>query len=105
FLLLLLASLLLQNSSSAQTSSSLPEAPQPQSTPAQVPPPPVTAAAKPEDINLVGMPKRLLQDQQAIWTSPLRVRPRDAMWLVPFGAATGLLIGTDQHTMTESIHL
>ncbi|MBS1800293.1 MAG: phosphatase PAP2 family protein [Acidobacteria bacterium] len=58
-----------------------------------------------EDINLVGMPKRLLRDQEVIWTSPARLRPKDAMWLVPFGVATGMLVGSDQHSMTKAIQI
>jgi len=87
----------------ATSSSSLPDAPQPQNSPPAAAPAP--AAAKPEDINLVGMPKRLLRDQEAIWTSPMRLKPKDAIWLVPFGTATGLLISSDQHTMTQAIHI
>ncbi|HMF62866.1 MAG TPA: capsule assembly Wzi family protein [Edaphobacter sp.] len=51
------------------------------------------------------MPKRLLSDQKAIWTSPLRIRPLDAEWLLPLSVSTGLLIGSDQHTMTSAIHI
>lgn len=93
--------------SDSSSSSSLPDAPQPQNTaPARDPLAAAAASthtAKPEDINLVGMPKRLLRDQEVIWTSPAHIRPKDALWLVPFGTATGLLIGSDQHTMTELI--
>jgi membrane-associated phospholipid phosphatase len=110
FLPLIIAAVFLlsfQQTSSAQgtasSSSSLPDAPDPQNLPPAAAP--VPAAAKPEDINLVGMPKRLLRDQEAIWTSPLRLKPKDAIWLVPFGTATGLLISSDQHTMTQSIHI
>ena len=83
------------------TSSSLPEAPQPQTAP----PPPSSSSqpAEPEDINLAGLPHRLLADQKAIWTSPLRIRPLDAAWLLPLGVATGVLLGSDQHTMTQDI--
>lgn len=93
----------------SSSSSSLPDAPQPQKTAAA--PGPLAAAAaatytaKPEDINLVGMPKRLLRDQEVIWTSPARLRPKDALWLIPFGTATGLLISSDQHTMTQAIDM
>jgi membrane-associated phospholipid phosphatase len=88
-----------------QSSSSLPEAPQPQNqaTPlvAQLPGPP-----KPiEPVKLSGLPKNLWHDQKAIWTSPLRIKPADAEWLVPYGIATGLLIGSDQHTITSAIHI
>jgi len=93
----------------SSSSSSLPDAPQPQNTAAPQNPLAVAAAsthtAKPEDITLVGMPKRLLRDQEVIWTSPARIRPKDALWLVPFGTATGLLLGSDQHTMTHALNL
>ncbi|WP_051978624.1 capsule assembly Wzi family protein [Edaphobacter aggregans] len=102
------ASLLIQPSAFAQnaalSSSALPDAPEPQNTPAS-PAPAKPATPQPEDITLSGTPKRLLRDQEAIWTSPLRLKPKDAIWLVPFGTATGLLISTDQHTMTQAIHL
>ena len=71
-----------------------------------MPAPPVQKTqTEPEKVTLLGMPKHLLNDQKAIWTSPLRLRPHDAEWLVPLGVATGLLIGSDQHTMTSAIHI
>jgi hypothetical protein len=99
--------LLLPNPVSAQSSVSssadLPDAPAPQNTP---PPPPAASTPQPsQEVTLSGLPKRFLFDQKAIWTSPLRLKPKDAIWLVPFGTATGLLIGSDQHTMTEAIHI
>jgi hypothetical protein len=33
--------------------------------------------------------KDIGHDQASIWTSPLRISPRDAFWLVPFAAGTG----------------
>ncbi len=39
--------------------------------------------------------KNLAEDQKAIWTSPARLRPVDAEWLVPMGAAFGGLLATD----------
>jgi membrane-associated phospholipid phosphatase len=59
----------------------------------------------PEDVTLAGTPKRILEDQKAIWTSPARLKPSDGIWLAPLGAATGLLIGSDHHTMTQLIHV
>ncbi len=86
------------------SSSSLPDAPEPPSagTPA---PRETSKAAAPEDVTLAGTPRRFLLDQKAIWTSPLHVRPADAIWLLPLGAATGVLIGSDHHTMTSLIHI
>jgi membrane-associated phospholipid phosphatase len=88
---------------SAETSSSLPDAPEPQVTADSAP---VTAAEKTETpVTFAGTPRRLLADQKAIWTSPLHLRPSDAIWLAPLGATTGLLIGSDQHTMTSLIQI
>ncbi len=42
--------------------------------------------------------KNILHDQQAIWTSPFRVRGRDARWLAPLGIATTALLVTDHST-------
>ena len=35
------------------------------------------------------------EDEKAIFTSPLRLQPRDGYWLAPLGAATGLAIAYD----------
>jgi membrane-associated phospholipid phosphatase len=42
--------------------------------------------------------KNILRDQQAIWTSPFRLRGKDIKWLAPLGAATAGLIATDRRT-------
>ena len=88
-------------------STSLPDAPQPQeSTKKNTSPlPTATATATSENITLRGTPKRFLNDQKVIWTSPLHIRPQDAMWLVPLIGSTATLINSDQHTMTSAIHL
>jgi membrane-associated phospholipid phosphatase len=39
--------------------------------------------------------KDIGHDQAGIWTSPLRVSPRDAFWLVPFAAGTGVALDYD----------
>jgi hypothetical protein len=80
----------------------LPDAPEPHNDPAPPPPPP---SEKPESITLLGTPKRFLLDQKAIWTSPLHIRPINAMWLLPVAAVTGTMIGSDQHTMNDLIHI
>ena len=41
-------------------------------------------------------------DQKAIWTSPFHIRAVDAAWLLPLGATTGVLIGSDQHSMARA---
>src|SRR2546428_13796716 len=40
-------------------------------------------------------------DQVGIWTSPLRIKPRDAFWLVPFAAATGVALHYDAQAHQE----
>ena len=88
----------------ATASSSLPDAPVPQNqaSPVTSPTPSSTGA---ENINLAGTPKRFLKDQKAIWTSPLHIQPQDAIWLLPLAATTGVLIGSDHHTMTSLIQI
>jgi hypothetical protein len=83
------------------TSTSLPDAPEPHNNPD----PPHAAPSKPEPITLAGTPRRILLDQKAIWTSPLHIKPLDAMWLLPLAAVTGTMIGSDQHTMNSLIHI
>jgi len=45
--------------------------------------------------------KDLGNDQIGIWTSPFRIRPKDAYWLVPFAAATGVALHYDAQAMQE----
>jgi membrane-associated phospholipid phosphatase len=46
----------------------------------------------------VRMPKYILQDQKAIWTSPFHTRKQDAKFWAIFGSATVALIATDKWT-------
>ena len=48
--------------------------------------------------NSLGLPllKNIARDQQAIWTSPSRLRLRDAAWLVPLAGVTAGLMATDR---------
>jgi membrane-associated phospholipid phosphatase len=39
--------------------------------------------------------RNIAEDQQTMWTSPARLRLVDADWLVPMGAATGIMLATD----------
>ena len=98
---------LLAAESSSALPAALPDAPQPQyptqPTQAQSAHPSSSSSAEPENITLLGTPRRLLADQKAIWTSPLHIRPLDAEWLLPLSVATGVLIGSDHHTMTQDI--
>ena len=52
----------------------------------------------------IPMLKNFASDQQEIWLSPLRLRERDADWLLPFGAVSAGLIATDGHIMEHVSH-
>lgn len=80
-----------QASSGGGAESSLPDAPSPQ-----------TAAAS-GDLTVWSVPKAVLLDQKAIWTSPARIRKNDLVWLAPLAAATGVAIATDHHTMSTVV--
>ena len=43
----------------------------------------------------------LAEDEKGIFTSPLRTQPKDAYWLAPLGAATGLAIAYDSDAATK----
>ena len=47
------------------------------------------------------LPKNLLKDQIAIWTSPAYVRTADSLWLVPFLGATAGFIATDRAAVSD----
>jgi len=47
----------------------------------------------------VRMPKYVLQDQKAIWTSPFHTSKSDVKYWVIFGAATAAFVATDRHVM------
>src|SRR5258707_15737218 len=49
----------------------------------------------------VRMPKYILHDQKAIWTSPFHTTKEDAKWWAIFGLGTGVLIATDKHTVNQ----
>jgi membrane-associated phospholipid phosphatase len=49
----------------------------------------------------VRMPKYILQDQKAIWTSPVHTVKADVKYWVIFGAATTALVATDRWTVKQ----
>jgi membrane-associated phospholipid phosphatase len=49
----------------------------------------------------VRMPKYILQDQKAIWTSPFHTTKNDAKFWLIFGGATAAFIATDKHTVQQ----
>jgi hypothetical protein len=46
-----------------------------------------------------GLPVAILKDELPIWTSPVRIRTHDLIWLLPLGAATGVTLATDSDAM------
>ena len=70
--------------------SALPDAPAPQ-------------VATDTDVTVRGLPKAVLHDQRAIWTSPARIRTKDLLWLAPLAAAAGVGIATDHYTMSSVV--
>src|SRR5580704_5122111 len=47
----------------------------------------------------IRMPGYILQDQKAIWTSPVHTAKKDVKLWVIFGVATAALIATDRHSV------
>ena len=47
------------------------------------------------------LPRYILQDQKAIWTSPLHTSKADAKWWVIFGGTTAVLLATDRWTSKQ----
>lgn len=54
-------------------------------------------------VTLRNTPIHILKDQEAIWTSPLRLRPLDLKWFVPLTLAAGASIATDHRAMTSVV--
>jgi hypothetical protein len=63
---------------------------------------PTSGATSPTSSTAKQFFKDILHDQKGIWTSPLRVKKKDARWLVPFAAVTGALIATDRKSSAEA---
>ena len=70
----------------ASAQSDLPNAPQPQ-----------------PDVAIRNVPRFILQDQKAIWTSPAHVKIGDLEWLVPLAVGTGAAIATDTSAMRHVV--
>ncbi len=51
-----------------------------------------------------GLPLAILKDQIPIWTSPIRIRKHDLIWLLPLGAAVGVTLATDTDAMRGVSH-
>lgn len=62
------------------------------------------AAANLSDAGTVAnLPRNFLKDQEAIWTSPVRLRTHDLVWFVPLLGATGAAIATDRQAERDVI--
>lgn len=79
-----------------QTLAALPDAPQPLAAG------PVEADSA-EPVSLRTIPINILRDQAAIWTSPVRLRAHDLVWIAPLTLATVAAIATDHHTMSQVV--
>lgn len=66
----------------------LPNAPQPQT-----------------EATIRNIPRLILNDQKAIWTSPAHLKVKDLEWLVPLAAVTGVAIATDTSAMRHVVPL
>lgn len=77
--------------------SPLPDAPLPQPGSASA------GDAASDAVTIRNTPIHILKDQEAIWTSPLRIRKHDLVWLLPLAAATGITLATDSRTMRDVV--
>jgi membrane-associated phospholipid phosphatase len=67
-----------------------------------VPVPPDGHSANSCDVSQLGTClKDFLGDQGGIWTSPLRLHPQDALWLVPLAGATAVSLNYDVQTLQQ----
>lgn len=78
--------LTLAASGRACAQSELPSAPQPQA-----------------DVTIRNVPRLILRDQQAIWTSPAHIKFNDLEWMVPLAAVTGVAFATDTDAMRHVV--
>jgi hypothetical protein len=51
-----------------------------------------------------GLPLAILKDQVGIWSSPVRIKAHDLIWVLPLGAATGVTLATDTDAMRDLSH-
>ena len=53
-------------------------------------------------VTILGAPRRILKDQEAIWTSPVHIRESNAMGPIALVLATTLVMTTDHQVMSSS---
>lgn len=71
----------------------------PDTTDTSLPDAPAPGASS--QITAKGLPLAILKDQVPIWTSPVRIRSHNLIWLLPLGAATGVTLATDTDAMRD----
>lgn len=54
-----------------------------------------------QPVTIKSMFLSLPKDQETIWTSPFHARLKDLTWLVPLATTSGVLIGSDNHSMAR----
>ena len=67
---------------------------------AQANSPPPTPEARPA----LAFLRPIVQDQQAIFSSPAHIHTRDLKWLLPLAGSVGWLLAADERNMRERIH-
>jgi PAP2 superfamily len=72
-----------------------------EAAPMAVPEDPLPEAPAQIKVTEKGLPRAIVKDQISIWTSPVRIRAHDLIWLLPLGAATGLTLATDTDAMRD----
>jgi membrane-associated phospholipid phosphatase len=77
----------------------LPDAPQPAFSVQQH----VADSAVDDDLSLRRTPRRLLNDEWHIISSPARIDKHDLRWLLPLAGATAAAIATDSRTMRDVV--
>jgi len=68
--------------------------------------PPATTlpeAPPPQPVTVRQIPLNLLKDQEAIWTSPARIRDHDFSYLFPLGLMVTVAITTDHQAMSQVV--
>jgi len=81
---------LIARASAQGNTESLPDAPSPQ------------LHTNENTITILGTPRRILKDQEAIWTSPAHIRESNALGPVMLVLATALVMTTDHQVMSSS---
>ncbi|MEO8736572.1 MAG: phosphatase PAP2 family protein [Edaphobacter sp.] len=93
----------LSSSLFAQAASGLEAARESHDSGSTLPDAPLPNSSEEKPVTLRGAPVRILKDQALIWTSPLRIRKGDLLWLGPVALATAASLATDHHVMSTVV--